>query len=146
MNELREAEIYYSKIEKNYTCLIGLNVLRKDKSIEFMQSFGGSKFNTDEDYNMWKNAIENMTGRRFEDIHGAHIKTVVSFDDMLGIGSLKGNNWITKKVENKKRDDGTTERRTIYSFLNTKKEIDEFFESVGIEQEQKADDKSDIIK
>ena len=42
MNELREAEIYYSKIEKNYTCLIGLNVLRKDKSIVFMQSFGGS--------------------------------------------------------------------------------------------------------
>lgn len=123
MNELRKAEIYSSKIEKGYTCIIGLKILDENGRSDFLQSFGGRKFYTDEDYETWKNSVENITNRRFEDSVGARIKTIISdneYEGILAIGSQNESYWI--------------ERVGKEYFIRTKKvEIEDMFKRYNIE-------------
>lgn len=124
MNEIRKAEIFNFMIEEGYTSMINFYVLNNDGRRAFIQSFGGKKFHTHQDCEIWKNGIENITNRRLEDSKGAVIKTIITDDEeVLGIGNLNESYWIVKEKDEK----------TVFKFKTTKKEIDEFFEKNNVE-------------
>lgn len=126
MNEIKEAKIFRAIIEEGYTCSINFYVL-DDKGREvIIQGFGGMKFHTHEDYDDWKNGVENIINRRFEDSKGAIIKVIIteSEEDILGIGNLNENYWITKEKNGEE---------TKFSFITNKEKIDGFFEKNNVE-------------
>lgn len=135
MNEVRKAEIFNSMIEEGYTCMINFHVLNSEGRRSFIQGFGGKKFHTIKDYETWKIGIENITGRRFEDINGAIIKIILTEDeDILGIGSFNENYWIVKEQ---------AEGKTEFSFKTNREKTDEFFEKNNIKHSIEVNKKDD---
>lgn len=144
MAEIRKAEVYESRIEKGYIFRIVLGIFYKDEDeVQYMQGFYGNKFNDDNDYNVWKNAIENILGRKVEDGEGAVIKTAITDEDILGIGNFKENYWIVQeKVIDK---DGRPSR--AFSIKQNKKDIKDFFEKNGIEyKDREAEEKDENLR
>lgn len=140
MAEIRKARVYESKIERGYTFKIGLKIFRKDEDIEqYIQGFGGKKLYDDNDYDVWRNAIENVLDRKVEDGEGAVIKTAITDEDILGIGNFKENYWIVQeKIIDK---DGRPSR--TFSIKQNKKDIKDFFEKNGIEYKNRESEEKD---
>lgn len=128
MNEIKKAKIFRVILEEGYTCMINFYVLNDEGREVIIQGFGGKQFHTHKDYNDWKNGIENIINRRLEDSKGATIKVIIteSEDDILGIGNLDENYWITKEKNGEK---------TEFNFINNKEKIDRFFEKNNIKHE-----------
>lgn len=137
MNKVKKAKIFRAILEEGYTCMISFYVLKEDGRTDIIQGFGGKKFHTHEDYSKWKNGIENIIDRRFEDIKGAVIKVVVTpiEEDILAIGNLNGNYWITKEKNGKE---------TEFNFITNKEKIDDYFERNNIEHKIKKTEKDGI--
>ena len=145
MNEIRKAEIFSATIEEGYTCMIGVYILDDKGRKRFVQNFGGKKFYTYQEYETWKNGIENIINRKFEDSKGAILKVIIDEEDILGIGNLKENYWIVKeKVKEEK--DRTIKEKTVFSFKTEKREIDEFFQKNNIEHEKEEGKENDIAR
>lgn len=125
MNEIKEAKIFRVILEEGYTCMINFYVLNDEGREVMIQGFGGKKFHTNQDYNDWKNGIENIINRRFDDAKGATIKVIITEieEDIIGIGNLDENYWIIKEKNGQK---------TEFNFMNKKEKIDEFFEKNNI--------------
>lgn len=118
INEIKKAKIFKIMLEEGYTCMINFYILNDEGRTEFIQGFGGKKFHTYQDYETWKIGIENIINRRFEDSIGAMIKVIVTDnDDILGIGNLNENYWITKEMN---------ERETEFNFKTTQEKIEDF--------------------
>lgn len=105
--------------------MINFYVLNDEGREVIIQGFGGKQFHTHQDYNDWKNGIENIINRKFEDAKGATIKVVVTQieEEILGIGNLDESYWITKEKNGKE---------TKFNFINNKEKIDRFFEKNNI--------------
>ena len=125
MNEIKKAKIFRAILEEGYTCMINFYVLNDEGREVIIQGFGGKQFHTHQDYNDWKNGIENIINRKFEDAKGATIKVVVTQieEEILGIGNLDESYWITKEKNGKE---------TKFNFINNKEKIDRFFEKNNI--------------
>ena len=140
MAEIRKARVYKSEIERGYTFQIGLRIFRKDEDVEqYIQGFGGKKLYDDNDYNFWRNAVENVLGRKVEDGEGTIIKTAITDEDILGIANFKENYWI---VQEKVIDKDGTPSRAI-SIKQNKTDIKDFFEKNGIEYKGREDEGKD---
>lgn len=131
MNEIKKAKIFRVILEEGYTCMINFYVLNDEGREVSIQGFGGKQLHTNQDYNNWKNGIENIINRRLEDSKGATIKVIIteSEDDILGIGNLDESYWITKEKDAEK---------TEFNFINNKEKIDRFFEKNNIEHKVEA--------
>ena len=119
-NIVQKAKICNSKIEEGYTFMLGLDILDENGDYDFSQGFSGRKFQNYEDYQFWKNAIENIADRRFEDINGATIQAIVTPAIILGIGNTNGKYWIVREENDVK-------------VKSTKDEINKFFGENQIE-------------
>ena len=144
MVEIRKAKVNSSSIEKGYIFRIDLGIFREDIDEEqYLQGFYGNKLHNDNDYNIWRNAVENVLGRRVEDGKGAIIKTVIDDEDILGIGNFKENYWIVQeKVKDK---DGRTSR--TFSIKQNTADIKEKIKKNGLEYEKTKDEgKEDVLR
>ena len=136
MNEIKKAKIFRAIIEEGYTCMINFHLLNDEGRQEFIQGFGGKKFHTYQDYESWKIGIENIINRRFEDSKGAIIKVIITDnEDILGIGNLNENYWITKE-----KNEGKME----FNFKTTKEKIEDFFKQNNIEHKIEIPEENDI--
>lgn len=125
MNEIKKAKIFRAILEEGYTCMINFHVLNDEGRGVIIQGFGGKQFHTYQDYCDWKNGIENIIGRKFEDIKGSTIKVIITEneEDILGIGNLDESYWIVKEK---------TDEKTNFNFVTSKDELSSFFEKNNV--------------